>query len=276
MDPNVAGSSPVGRPLYQRYPVVAIMSFFESIVLGIVQALTEFFPISSSAHLKIAGYFLQAEPNILLDLSCHLGTLGALLVFLRKDIWEILQQAPQKLLFFFLALIPLVPCYFLLKPFREWASNLNFLGFCLVITGLIILAGQFFSVPRSQNRKLRDSLMIGAAQSMALIPGISRSASTISCARILGWQAKEAVRFSFLLSIPTVLGGNIWEFMRASNRIAYNPSELAGLGGAFLSSFLIGLVLAPRAIKWLEKGNLKPCAWYCLILGLSAILYFNY
>jgi undecaprenyl-diphosphatase len=251
------------------------MSFFESIILGIIQALTEFFPISSSAHLKIASHFLHAEENILLDLSCHLGTLGALLVFLHKDIMLIIKHSREKLLLLFSALIPLVPCYFLLKPFRVWASSLHLVGFFLIATGLILLAGQYLSVSRSQNRKLRDSLIIGAAQSMALIPGISRSASTISCAKILGWEAKEAVRFSFLLSIPTIVGGNIWEFAKKASSAACVFPELSGLIAAFISSFLIGLLLVPKAIRWLEKGNLRPCAWYCFILGAFAVFYFN-
>ncbi len=256
------------------------MSFFASFILGIVQALTEFLPISSSAHLKIAKYILGQESGVLLDLSCHLGTLGALIVYLRKEIFHILFQEPKKMIFFFLAMIPLIPVYFLLRPLREYVSEIHLLGFCMIGTGGILLAGQSFCMARSKNEgfmgKIRDVLMIGTLQSAALIPGISRSASTISCARILGWDAKEAVRFSFLLSIPTVLGGNLWEFMKATastHKEALPP--ILHLVTSFAISFIIGLFLVGKAISWLEKGNLKPCAWYCITLGTILSIYFN-
>lgn len=256
------------------------MSFFTSFILGIVQALTEFLPVSSSAHLKIAKYILGSESGVLLDLSCHLGTLGALIIFLRKEIITLFFYEQKKIILFFLALIPLIPVYFLLKPLREAASDIHLLGFCLIGTGAILLAGQSFSMARSKNEgfigKIRDVLMIGTMQSTALIPGISRSASTISCARILGWSPKEAVRFSFLLSIPTVLGGNLWEFMKATPGPYKEASiPILHLATSFIVSFLLGFFLVGKAISWLEKGNLKPCAWYCLTLGTIVAIYFN-
>lgn len=256
------------------------MSFFASLILGIIQALTEFFPVSSSAHLKIAKHFLGQESGVLLDLSCHLGTLVALVIFLRKEIFHVLFQEPKKLFLFFLAMIPLIPFYFLLKPVREYSSDIHFLGFCLIGTGGILLAGQSFCMARSKNKgligKVRDVLMIGTLQSAALIPGISRSASTISCARVLGWDVKEAVRFSFLLSIPTILAGNLWEFMKASMTTQKEASiPILQLAISFAVSFLIGLFIVGKAISWLEKGNLKPCAWYCIALGTVLSIYFN-
>lgn len=255
------------------------MSFFSSLILGLVQAFTEFLPISSSAHLKIVKHLLGQESGVLLDLSCHLGTLVALLIFLRKDISNILFKEPKKIFWFFLAMIPLIPCYFLLKPLREFASQIHLLGFCMMVTGGILLAGQSFSMAISPNKgrgkKARDVLMIGTLQSAALIPGISRSASTISCARVLGWERKEAVRFSFLLSIPTILGGNLWEFMKASFDTKIQIPVMS-LITAFAVSFLAGLFLVGKIIPWLERGNLKPCAWYCLGLGSVLAIYFNF
>src|SRR3989339_614063 len=256
------------------------MSFLESIFLGIVQGATEFLPVSSSAHLKLAKHFLnfqEPEHFVLLDLSCHLGTLMALLVFLRKDILEVLKRKKQILLFF-LALIPLIPCYFLLKPLREIASQKEFLGPCLMGTGLILLAGQSLRVSRSNlkgtTQKKQDVLMIGTLQSAALIPGISRSAATISCARILGWGAQEAVRFSFLLSIPTILGGNLIEFIKTASFSENGVSlPIASLFTAFASAFLVGFFIVKKAVGYLEKGNLKPFAGYCLALGFIVTLY---
>ncbi len=257
------------------------MSCIESILLGITQALTEFLPVSSSAHLTLVKHFFGEENGgVLLDLACHLGTLIALIFFLRKEIFHIILKEPDKLLLFFLALLPLPPLYLLLKPVRIWAGQIHLLGFCMIATGLILLAGQFFSMPRSKIRgtrkKTHDALLIGALQSIALIPGISRSASTISCARILGWDAKEAVRFSFLLSIPTVLGGNLLELLKAGKVAgSWEGIPWSSLLIAFITSLLIGLFLVRKALLWLEKGNIKPCAWYCLALGTFTTLYFN-
>ena len=119
--------------------------------------------------------------------------------------------------------------------------------------------------------------MIGMLQSAALIPGISRSAATISCARILGWSARDAVRFSFLLSIPTVIGGNLVEILKTASFSGEESAvPIATLLVAFGASFIIGFFVIKKAIQFLEKGNLKPFAWYALGLGALLTLYFTY
>jgi undecaprenyl-diphosphatase len=255
------------------------MSWIHSLLLGIVQGITEFLPVSSSAHLKIAKHVLglpESPHAVILDLSCHLGTLIALLYFLRKDLFSLLKNK-KEWTFYFLALLPLIPSYFLLKPLRELLSQSSFLGPCLMITGLILLAGQSLRMPRSQLRgessKIQDVLMIGALQSAALVPGISRSAATISCARFLGWTSKDAVRFSFVLSIPTVLGGNALELIKASSSLSSVP--ISSVGIAFGTSLLIGLVFVKKALAYLERGNIKPFAWYCIGAGIFTTLYFT-
>ncbi len=254
------------------------MSFLTSLILGIVQALTEFLPVSSSAHLKLVKTLMHDNGTVLTDLSCHLGTSIALIIFLRKDIIKLFCKEPKKLFLLFVEIIPLVPFYFLLKPLRDYASQLHLLGFCLMGTGVILLAGQSFRMARSENegfaRKIRDVFMIGTLQSAALIPGISRSASTISCARVLGWEPKEAVRFSFLLSVPTILAGNAWELIKAS-KAPEESFSLLSLFIAFATSFLLGMFIVKRAVSLLEKGNLRPFAGYCFILGIILAIYYN-
>jgi len=258
------------------------MSILASLILGALQALTEFFPVSSSTHLYLAKLLLGVESSeqngVLLDLSCHLGSLVALVFYLRKDIHCIFRHEPRKLLLFFLALLPLIPLYLLLKPCKEALSSTTMMGFFLLGTGGILLAGQFFSMRRSEKeetmrKKVQDVLLIGAVQSMALLPGISRSASTISCARILGWTPKEAVRFSFLLSIPTILGGNFLEFLRISSK---SPIPWAPLSTAFAVSFLLSLLVIRKAFTWLEKGDFRLCALYCVLLGLGIIFFLGH
>lgn len=259
------------------------VSWFEAFIFGLLQGVTEFLPISSSAHVKLAKLFFGIESShsqVLFDLICHLGTLSALLYFLKQDIFDMLRRDRNKLLLIGVALIPLIPLYFLLKPLRELASNPHCLGFCLVITSCLLFSAQRWRLkkgpPASRREQFNASLWIGAMQSVALIPGISRSASTIACAKVLGWNAKEAVRFSFLLSIPTIIGGNCLELLKLYF-LQSTPSTLS-VSSCLIGGFTAlgcGLLIVRFAISYLEKGNFKPFAWYCLFLGIAISLYLN-
>lgn len=262
------------------------MSALEALIIGILQGLTEFLPVSSSAHLQLMKLFLgipTGENLVIFDLVCHLGTLIAILLFLRREILEILVDR-KKIGLIVTATLPLIPFYFFLKPLRDWASDTHLLGFCLILTAGILFAGsrlRLRALPTEAptfKQQMKDALWIGTLQSTALIPGISRSASTISGAQILGWEAKDAVRFSFLLSIPTVIGGNCIELFKlhlanSSHALAL-PFSTYLFG--FLSSCTVGLVVIRYAMRFLEKGNLKPFAWYCLILGIASSIYLNF
>lgn len=259
------------------------MSLIEAFIFGLLQGLTEFLPVSSSAHLKLAKLFFNiesSESQVIFDLVCHLGTLIALLFFLRAEILRIFRSDRQKLLLLFLATLPLIPCYFLLKPLRDFASHPQFLGVCLMCTAIILFCGQKWRIKAAQgpqmNKQVRDVLWIGALQSAALIPGISRSASTISCAQVLGWEAKEAVRFSFLLSIPTIIGGNCLELLKVyfSHEIPAVPVSACVVG--LITSFGFGFLIIRFALSYLEKGNLWPFAWYCLGFGALVTIYINF
>lgn len=259
------------------------MSWVHALILGLLQGVTEFFPISSSAHLTIARLLFGIEGHdalVLFDLSCHLGTLVAVLFFLKREIVELFCTERKKLILLFIALVPLIPSYFLLKPVRDFAARPEYLGPCLLATSAILFLGHTYRLSREHNnsmkRAISDALWIGAMQSTALIPGISRSASTISAARILGWDAPRAVRFSFLLSIPTIVGGNTLELIKIasfSSTCLSVPLPLCAVG--FLSSCLAGLFIIRRAISFLETGKLKPFAWYCLVIGALAFFAFR-
>ncbi len=249
------------------------MSQLLALLLGFVQGLTEFFPVSSSAHLKLAKLFFNVrEIPVIFDLACHLGSLLALIWFFKSEIQRLFSKDKMKLFYLFVALIPLVPGYFLLAPLRELVSDPRYLGIFLMITGGILLLGQKVRV-KGKHRPVRDVLLIGAMQSAALIPGISRSASTISCAQVLGWPPKEAVRFSFLLAVPTIVGGNVVEV-----RSLLKGGELSQLLSlnclvGFAAAFVTGLLVIRFAIALLEKGNLTLFAWYCMLLGILANFY---
>lgn len=252
---------------------ISLMDWLEALILGIVQGITEFLPISSSAHLKLTKHLLgmpSTENQIYFDLMCHLGTLIALMGYLKSEIMDLLLRERHKLKPFFLALLPLIPCYFLLKPLREACSPLYFLGATLTATSLFLFLAQKMRLPT--HSPARKAIIVGAAQSLALIPGISRSASTIAAGQVMGWTPREAVRFSFLLAIPTVMGGNLLELLKLNLSHVPPPSFSSCLIG-FLSSWGVGTLTVRLALPYLERGRLRPFAWYCLLLGLLTTAY---
>lgn len=255
-----------------RIPSIAhfIMNLFQAILLGLVQGLTEFFPVSSSAHLKLARSFMGIDGDLFFDIVCHSGTLLALLIFLHKDVLEVLKSI-RKMALFTLALIPLVPGYFFLKPIREMLSSPAYLGWALLCTGAILFAAAK-KKGVTDLKKWQHVLCIGSIQTVALIPGISRSGSTIAMARFLGWNWQEAAKFSFLLAIPTILGGEFLEIVRGEQ--ATYVSFGCYVGG-FFASFGLGL-LGVRFIFWVyENEKVKPIAWYCLGIGLLALVFYG-
>lgn len=259
------------------------MTWLQALLLGIVQGITEFFPVSSSAHLKIAKKFLSladGEHLLYFDLMCHAGTLLALIFYMRREIWSVLSSWRQMALYTW-ALIPLVPAYFLLKPVRIALSDPSFLGFFLILTGGLLFWASRKQVPLTAVGPIqpmheigaREALTIGAMQALALIPGISRSGSTIAAGRLLGSSWLESARFSFLLAVPTILGGEFLEtlkwFRHQSDVQGSLSWEIYAVG--FAASFGVGL-LAVRFVFWVyERGRVAPIAWYCLAIGLLSL-----
>jgi len=255
------------------------MTPLDALLIGMLQGITEFLPISSSTHLKLAKLFLhipEGEEQLVFDLVCHLGTLCAALFFFKKEIFNLFTKNRPTLFLLLVATLPLVPLYFLLKPLRAAASHQMFLGYFLLLTSFILFVGQRVRFKLAPTHSKLDALWIGMMQAAALIPGISRSASTIACAQVLGWDSKSAVRFSFLLAIPTIVGGNLLETLKLTLSAEPAPSiSFSSCLIGFLSSLGIGMWAIRYAIRFLEKGNLKPFAWYCLALGIATIFYMN-
>jgi len=248
------------------------MSWLHALFLGLIQGVTEFFPVSSSAHLKIFKQFfgISAE-TVIFDLFCHLGTVLALVVYFRQDIADILFYHPRRLMPFAVALSPLVPFYFLLKPIREALSKPEYLGFCLIGTAGILFAASLLRKNTQQEIALKDALWIGALQGVALIPGISRSAATIGAGLWRGATHFEAVRFSFLLSLPAVAGGIFLELVKTKPSVETVSWGHCWIG--FATAAIIGLAAVRFAIPLLQRGTLRPFAGYCLIAGILLSLY---
>lgn len=254
-----------------------------AIIWGLVQGLTEFLPVSSSGHLVIIPAFLSrlgvevAPPSLEVSAVLHLGTLVAVLVYFREDIAKVLRfrTNPEGRRIAMLVGIGTIPALigFPLKDrldsFQTVVSNV---GWALVVTAIILVIGQRLA---TGTRKLsegtvKDAVVVGLAQGFALIPGISRSGSTISAANGRRFEPTEAARFSFLLGIPAIAGGGLSQLL-----------DLAGsnaLGWELLVGFVVAAVSGYLTIRWflaaLGRIGLIPFAVYCAIVGVLTVIVF--
>lgn len=259
------------------------MNSIDALILGIVQGITEFFPVSSSFHLKMTKLFLGLDngfKSTLFDLSCHLGTLCLVIFFLRREILEVLLSL-KKMALITIALIPLVPVYLLISPIRELAYNEHFMGFYLIILSFLLffVANRESFYPQNKTTesyyKIRDMLFIGGMQSIALIPGFSRSGLTVSGATFRGWRIEEAIRFSFLLAIPTILGGSCLEVTKfAMHKSAEEILPISNYLIGFSSSLIAGILPCKLIFSIKNKKWFNIFAIYCFLIG--TITAFNF
>lgn len=259
----------------------SFMTTWEAFLLGLVQGITEFLPVSSSGHLELAQYFLgfqNLHAYVLFNLICHLGTLGAIFYFFFPEIKASITTQPKRFFQIALGTLPLFPLVFILKPIKAIFDQPHYLGICFLFTSFLLFASIYVRLP--QKKWLpgwSDPLAIGCCQAIAILPGISRSGATISAARLLGWDKQEAIRFSFLLAIPAILGGTVleaWELchLPPSNAPSIQLSQfLAGFG----TSFLVGCGALWALMKIMAQDKWVYFAWYCLILGTLTTLYFT-
>jgi undecaprenyl-diphosphatase len=256
------------------------MTNWEALLLGIVQGLTEFLPVSSSGHLILFEHLLglkNLSQFILFDLICHIGTLGAIFVVLRKEIKETLTD-PQKIKQLLIALLPLFPLVPLTKKIKGVFDHPELLGYGFLLTAFILFLGNYFAgKPKQASEKsLKSALYIGIAQSFAILPGVSRSGTTISAARLLSWSPYQAVVFSFILSIPTILGGMILELYKIFNSAETLPAvSSAAYFSGFLSSLIVGYFSLQLLIRIVGTAKFQFFSWYCAGLGLLVIYLFR-
>lgn len=261
------------------------MSLLDAIILGIVQGLTEFLPVSSSGHLKLIEYILgyqQLDRLILFDLACHVGTLFSICIFFRKELYEALSPKTTRFWQVFLATLPLFPLVFLMKPIKAAYNTPELLGYFFLGTAALLWSGTLLGwlAPSQalEQRRWRDALAIGCSQALAILPGVSRSGTTITAGRLLGWDPQQAVTFSFLLAIPAIVGGTVYELLSLFSHPSASMEQIginAFIVGA-LSAFIIGYGALHLLMKLAIKNRFGYFAIYCGLLGLSLIFYFNF
>ena len=237
--------------------------------MGAVQGLTEFLPISSSGHLVLIQKFIPgfSQPGILFDVILHFGTLFAVIYLFRKKIFAL---TPKYLLLLVLGSIPAALAGFLFRrEFEEMFKRGTFLGIEFLITGILNFLVDIPS-PVKTPLSVKNSLLIGIAQAVSIIPGISRSGATIFTGVRLGIDRKSAAEYSFLLSVPAIFGANLLEIFSQGFKDTSLPqgSYLAG----FLVSFIVGIFSIKLVMKFLLKSQFKFFAYYALALGLAILL----
>jgi undecaprenyl-diphosphatase len=254
------------------------LTTFDAIILGIVQGLTEFLPVSSSGHLQLVQHFLglsKLDDYILFDLACHLGTLLAILIVFSNNIRSLFSKADFTLRLVIIGTLPLFPLVLILKPIKAFYADPSYLGFFFLITAAILFIGcKAKAMKPATERHWKEALTIGLWQAAAILPGVSRSGSTITGARLLGWSPQEAVAFSFLLAIPAILGGTTLELYKLWSAPEAVPSlPLASYLAGFTVSFLVGMGSLKLLMRFAANDKLSYFAWYCLFLGVAVIGY---
>ena len=274
------------------------MTFLEAILLGILQGLTEFLPVSSSGHLVLAQHFLGLkEPLVFFDVMLHVGTLAAVLVVYREAIGKLVTGglsalgAPQfwrhpratfhtsvALKFIWLILLGSIPTGIIAVVFKTQLES--FFEEVGLVSTMLILTGILLQLPRLRKAKTESpdpstaalktwqAPLIGIAQGCAIMPGISRSGTTISVALFLGIPAKTAAEYSFLLSIPAILGAVALKLRDLGDTTI--PFHIVGTG--MLAAFIVGYIALRFLLAMLNRGKFSVFSYYCIALGLTSLL----
>lgn len=253
-----------------------------ALVWGLVQGLTEFLPVSSSGHLVVVPAFLSrlgmeiAEPDLAISAVLHLGTLTSVLIYFREDIARMLRfrtdpDGRRVLLLLVIGTIPAISGLFLEGPLDRFQDTVANVGWALIATGVILLIGQRFArgVRRLEEGNIPDAIVVGLAQALALIPGISRSGSTITAGNVRGFDPREAARFSFLLGIPTIAGAGLLQIPELAD-----AGRLDGpLAVGFLAAAISGYLAISFLLSVIRKVGLIPFAVYALVVGALTVIF---
>lgn len=263
------------------------MNIIDAIILGIIQGLTEFLPVSSSGHLEIGKFILgdQSIPqeSLVFTIVLHFATALSTIVVFRKDVLEILTGLFQfkwndEMKFSVKIIISMIPAVIVGLFFEEqleqlFGNNIKFVGFMLLITALLLFLADK-AKNTTKNVSNTSAFIIGVSQAIAMLPGISRSGSTISTSVLLGIDKTKAARFSFLMVVPLIFGSICKEV--ASGKITYESDNLIPLTAGFIAAFVAGLLACTWMIKLVRNSKLTYFAIYCLLVGLTAIVYSIY
>lgn len=271
------------------------MEIWQAVIVGIVQGLAEFLPVSSSGHIVLTQYILgirdigaEHQPDLAFEIILHIGTLVSVLLFFRHSLWSLVQSLytkdmldeRKKILLLGVATIPAVIAALLFKDFFDAVP-----GNPVLVSGLLILTGLILFIPRlvkggKAQVGWKSAVIMGIGQAFAILPGVSRSGSTIAAGLVSGVKAEKAAEFSFLMSIPAIAGGFVLTIkdkteetgsFGAALEACFNTPYVAGAAAAAIVG-LLAIYLVMGAVK---KGKLEYFSYYCFAAGITGMIYFS-
>ena len=260
------------------------MEIIDAIILGIVQGLTEFLPVSSSGHLELGKAILGdksvPEESLLFTVVMHFATALSTIVVFRKEVLQIIKGLFQfkwneETQFSLKIILSMIPAVFIGLFFEEqleqlFGTNLQLVGFMLLITALLLfLADRAKDTVKNVNYS--NAFIIGLSQAIAMLPGISRSGATISTSVLLGIDKTKAARFSFLMVVPLIFGSIAKTLL--NGKLTLESTQLIPLSAGFVAAFIAGLFACTWMISLVRKSKLSYFAIYCVVVGLIAIVY---
>lgn len=261
------------------------MDLIKSAILGIVQGLTEFLPVSSSGHLELFKFFLNddsvGEESLMMTVMLHFATALSTIVVFRKTIWDLIlglfkfqwNKETKFIVFVIISMIPAVFVGLFLEEQMEGLFNKNIplVAAMLILTGLILFVADK-AKETEKPLKASNALIIGIAQAIAILPGISRSGSTIATSVLLGLDRETAAKFSFIMVLPLIFGKIAKDLLDGSfSTSGVNISELSV---GFIAAFITGLFACTLMIRIVKNSQLKYFSYYCFAVALASIIYF--
>ena len=261
------------------------MDWTEALILGIVQGLTEYLPVSSSGHLAIGSHLfgVSGEENLAFTVAVHVATVLSSLVVLWREVAWILRGAARLemndethyLLKIIVSMIPvgIVGLFFKDTVEEIFGSGLGIVG-CMLLLTAALLAFSYFARPRQKSKiSYRDAFVIGLAQAVAVMPGLSRSGSTIATGLLLGNNKATMAQFSFLMVIPPILGEALLDMIKAaSGADALGGISATALAAGFLAAFVSGCAACKWMIDIVKRGKLIYFAVYCAVAGVATLV----
>lgn len=258
----------------------------KAIVLGIIQGLTEFLPVSSSGHLELAKFFMEdtnvAEQSMLMTVMLHGATALSTIVIFRKDIAEMARDfsnykwsRESEMPFSVKIMLSVLPAVVVGLAFEQqieqlFNSQLLLVGLMLLVTGgLLLLADKAKDTTKEVSSK--DAFLIGISQAIAILPGISRSGATISTSVLLGVDRERAARFSFLMVVPLIIGKMAKDLI--FGEVIFTSEIIVPMAAGFTAAFITGLIACTWMIQLVKNSQLSYFAMYCFIVGVGAIGY---
>lgn len=260
------------------------MEIIKSIILGIIQGLTEFLPVSSSGHIELSkvilGVGVEEENNMMLTIVLHAATALSTIVIFRKEIIQIIKGLLQfkwndDFKFSLNIVLSMIPAAFVGVVFEEeidafFGGQVLLVGFMLLVTGgLLFMADKAKNTTKSVGTV--EAIIIGISQAIAILPGISRSGATIGTSVLLGVDRSKAAKFSFLMVVPLILGKMAKDIL--SGEFSFQSEETPALAAGFIAAFIVGMVACQWMIALVKKSKLKYFSYYCFVVGIIAVAY---